>query len=161
MTKERYRIREMVSADAEGVVRLAQMFEPVSTTFCQGITEEGVSTWVKDRLCLAHWAGFVAEIDGEIVGFVFCRDMQEDTNRFVFPQAHKTVYILYLLVDEAFRGQGIAHILLHACEDLAREWGRIGIFLDIADDNPALKLFNDLGFERLGAQVFMRKEISR
>jgi ribosomal protein S18 acetylase RimI-like enzyme len=149
----------MVTTDAEAVVRLARLFEPVSTTLWQGFDAEDVSTWLQERISLPQWAGFVAEIDGEIVGFAFCKDMKEDTSGFIFPHADETVYLLYLAVDEAFRGQGIAHALLGACEDLAREWGRTGVFLDIADDNPALRLYERLGFRRLGAQVFMRKEI--
>jgi ribosomal protein S18 acetylase RimI-like enzyme len=149
----------MVTTDAEAVVRLARLFEPVSTTLWQGFDAEDVSIWLQERISLPQWAGFVAEIDGEIVGFAFCKDMKEDTSGFIFPHADETVYLLYLAVDEAFRGQGIAHALLRACEDLAREWGRTGVFLDIADDNPALRLYERLGFRRLGAQVFMRKEI--
>jgi ribosomal protein S18 acetylase RimI-like enzyme len=159
MTKKRYHIRAMAGNDAEAVVRLSQLFEPVSTTLWQGIDSEDVLTWLKERISLPQWAGFVAEVEDEIVGFAFCKDMKEGARGFVFPHADETIYLLYLAVDEAFRGQGIAHALLNACEDLAREWGRTGVFLDIADDNPALRLYERLGFERLGAQVFMRKEI--
>jgi len=159
MTKNRYHIRAMVSNDAEAVVRLSQLFEPVSTTLWQGIDAEDVLTWLQERIGLPQWAGFVAEIEDEIVGFAFSKDMKEGTSGFVFPHANETIYLLYLAVDEAFRGQGIAHALLNACEDLARRLGRTGIFLDIADDNPALRLYERFGFERLGAQVFMRKKV--
>ena len=159
MTKKCYHIRTMASNDAEAVVRLSQLFEPVSTTLWQGIDSEDVLAWLKERIDLPQWAGFVAEVEDEIVGFAFCKDMKKGASGFVFPHADETVYLLYLAVDEAFRGRGIAHALLNACEDLARKWGRTGVFLDIADDNPALRLYERLGFERLGAQVFMRKEI--
>ena len=107
----------------------------------------------------AFRAGFVAEVESEVVGFALCKDMEKDPRGFVFPQARETLYLLYLAVDEAFRGQGIARALIHASEELAREWGRTGLLLDVAEDNPALSLYKRLGFERLGAQVFMRKRI--
>jgi ribosomal protein S18 acetylase RimI-like enzyme len=155
----RYGIRTMVPADAEGVARLAGLFEPVSTTVFQGIDAEDVSSWVRERLACPDWDGFVAELEGEIVGFAFCQDMANQPSGFVFPQARETVYLMYLAVDEAFRGQGLARALIAACEKLARDWGRSGLFLDVADDNPALGLYERLGFERLGAQVFLRKTI--
>jgi ribosomal protein S18 acetylase RimI-like enzyme len=74
----------------------------------------------------------------------------DDTRGFVFPQANETVHLLYLAVDEAFRGQGIAHALVASCEGVAREWGRSGLLLDITDDNPAMRLYERFGFEEIG-----------
>jgi ribosomal protein S18 acetylase RimI-like enzyme len=155
----RYGIRAMVAGDAEAVARLAGLFEPVSTTVFQGIDAEDVSSWMKERLGQMDWAGFVAEAEGEVVGFAVCQDMANQPSGFVFPQARETVYLMYLAVDEAFRGRGLARALIEACEKLAHEWGRSGLFLDVADDNPALTLYERLGFERLGAQVFLRKQV--
>jgi ribosomal protein S18 acetylase RimI-like enzyme len=149
----------MAPADAEAVARLADLFEPVSTTVFQGIDAEDVSSWVRERLGRPDWAGFVAEVEEEVVGFAFCQDMADQTSGFVFPQARDTVYLMYLAVDEAFRGHGVARALIGACQELTREWGRSGLLLDVADDNPALKLYRHLDFERLGAQVFLRKRI--
>jgi len=155
----RYRVRAMVAADAEAVARLAHLFAPVSTTVFQGIDAEDVSSWVRERLSRPDWAGFAGELEGEVVGFAFCQDMESQPSGFVFPQAKESVYLMYLAVDEAFRGQGLARALIEACEGLARDWGRSGLFLDVADDNPALGLYERLGFEHLGAQVFLRKKI--
>ena len=159
MMTDRYKVRAIIPADAEAVVQLARLFEPVSTTLFRGIDSDDVLAWVKEHLALPGWGGFVAEAEGEVVGFAICKDMEKEKRGFVFPQAKETVYLLYLAVDEAFRGQGIASALINACEGLAREWGRTGILLDVSDENPALKLYNRLGFKRLGAQVFLRKEI--
>lgn len=159
MTKNRYRIRAMTTADAEGVAQLFRLFEPVSTTLFQGIDTEDVSAWVREHLARPGWAGFVAEAEGEVVGFALCKDMEKEPSGFVFPQARETVYLLYLAVDEAFRGQGIARALICACEEMAQKQGKTGLLVDIADDNPALRLYKRLGFKRLGAQIFLRKEI--
>jgi len=161
MNRDNYVIREMAPSDAEAVARLARLFEPVSTTVLQGIAAEDVATWVKEHLAKPEWAGFVAEVEGEVVGFVFCQDMAQQTTKsvFVFPQVLDTVYLLYLAVDEAFRGRGVARALIRACEERARSWGRSGLLLDVAEDNPALRLYRRLGFDRLGAQVFLRKQL--
>jgi len=159
MAETFYEIRRMIADDAEAVVELSQLFEPVSTTLWRGLdAEEGVD-WVQERLSLPEWAGFVAEVDHDLIGFAICKDMNDDTRGFIFPQANETVHLLYLAVDEAFRGQGIARALLAECEKLALAWGRSGLLLDVADDNPALRIYQRFGFERLGSLVFLRKKL--
>ena len=159
MTDTAYEIRRMTSDDAEAVVELSQLFEPVSTTLWRGLDpEEGVD-WVRERLNLPEWAGFVAEVDHDLIGFAICKDMNDDTRGFIFPQANETVHLLYLAVDEAFRGQGVARALLSECEKLARDWGRSGLLLDVASDNPALRIYERFGFEELGSLIFLRKKL--
>ena len=154
-----YEIRKMTTADAEAVVELSQLFEPVSTTLWRGLdAKEGVD-WVQERLSLPEWAGFVAEVEHELIAFAICKDMNDDTRGFIFPQANETVHLLYLAVDEAFRGQGVARSLLAECEKLARAWGRNGLLLDVANDNPALHIYKRFGFEELGSLVFLRKSL--
>ena len=154
-----YKIRKMTTDDADAVVGLSQLFEPVSTTLWRGLdAKEGVD-WLRERLDLPDWAGFVAEVDQDLIGFAICKDMNDDTRGFIFPQANETVHLLYLAVDEAFRGQGVARALLSECEKLAREWGRSGLLLDVANDNPALRIYERFGFEELGSLVFLRKRL--
>jgi len=157
---ERYKIRPMEPSDAEAVARLARLFEPISTTVFRGIAAPDVCAWVQERLDRPGWAGFVATAEeGEVVGFALCKDLGTEENEFVFPEAQKTIQLVYLAVDEAFRGQGIASALIRACEDLAKQLGRTGVLLDVSEKNPAINLYRRLGFERLGAQVFMRKRL--
>ena len=159
MAETFYEIRRMVADDAEAVVELSQLFEPVSTTLWRGLdAKEGVD-WVQERLSLPEWAGFVAEVDADLIGFAICKDMNDDTRGFIFPQANETVHLLYLAVDEAFRGHGVARSLLAECEKLALAWGRSGLLLDIANDNPALRIYERFGFEELGSLVFLRKSL--
>ena len=159
MADTAYEIRRMTGDDAEAVVELSQLFEPVSTTLWRGLdAEEGVD-WIRERLGLPEWAGFVAEVDHDLIGFAICKDMNDDTRGFIFPQANETVHLLYLAVDEAFRGQGVARALLSECEKLARDWGRSGLLLDVASDNPALRIYQRFGFEELGSLIFLRKKL--
>ena len=159
MADTAYEIRRMTSDDAEAVVELSMLFEPVSTTLWRGLdAKEGVD-WIRKRLGLPEWAGFVAEVGHDLIGFAICKDMNDDTRGFVFPQANETVHLLYLAVDEAFRGQGVARALLSECEKLARDWGRSGLLLDVASDNPALRIYERFGFEELGSLIFLRKKL--
>lgn len=158
---DRYEIRPMGQSDAEAVARLARLFAPISTTVFRGIAAPDVCTWVRERLNRPGWAGFVATAEeGEVVGFALCKDLEKEPSEFVFPAAKKTIQLLYLAVDEAFRGQGIASALIHACEELARRLGRTGVLLDVAESNPAINLYHRLGFTRLGARVFMHKKLA-
>ncbi len=150
----------MEQSDAEAVAQLARLFEPISTTVFRGIAAPDVCAWVRARLDCPGWAGFVATAeDGEVVGFALCKDLGTEESEFVFPEAEETIQLLYLAVDEAFRGQGIASALIRACENLAKKLGRTGVLLDVAESNPAINLYRRLGFTRLGAQVFMRKKL--
>ncbi len=159
MIEKFYDIRRMTSDDADAVVELSRLFEPVSTTLWRGLDpDEGVD-WIRERLGLPEWAGFVAEVDHDLIGFAICKDMNDDTRGFIFPQANETVHLLYLAVDEAFRGQGVARALLSECEKLAHDWGRSGLLLDIASDNPSLRIYQRFGFEKLGSLVFLRKKL--
>jgi len=159
MMANHFEIREMAPTDADAVAQLAGLFEPVSTTVFQGIEAEDIAAWVREHLARPEWAGFVAQVDGEVVGFVFCQDIAGQPSRFVFPQVEEMVYLLYLAVDEAFRGRGIARALIRSCEALAHTLGRTSLLLDVSEDNPALRLYRRLGFKRLGAQVFLSKPL--
>lgn len=75
---------------------------------------------------------FVAEEDGEIVGF----------SRMHFYKWNKSAYVISLLVDIGYRRRGIGSLLLKAMEDFARENGARVIMFDTAIDNiPALNLY--------------------
>ena len=159
MAETFYEIRKMTVDDAEAVVELSQLFEPVSTTLWRGLdAREGID-WVRERLGVPEWAGFVAEVEHDLIGFAICKDMNDDTRGFVFPQANETVHLLYLAVDEAFRGHGVARSLLAECEKQALAWGRSGLLLDVANDNPALRIYERFGFRELGSLVFLRKKL--
>ena len=149
----------MEPQDAEHVVELSQLFTPLSTTLWRGIEPEQGANWVRKHLSLPTWAGFVAHTGDDLIGFALCRDMIDDTRGLVFPNASETVHLLYLAVDQAFRGHGIARALLSECEKQAKDWGRTALILDITDDNPVLHIYQRFGFEKLGSLVFLRKKL--
>lgn len=100
----------------------------------------------------AHARLFVAEVDGEVVGFVE-------------PQVYETVYfpplvnILGLAVRESHRGMGIGKSLMEAAENWAKEIGAKGVRLNSgADRTNAHAFYRNIGYEAKKQQIRFLKE---
>ncbi|PZV00285.1 MAG: GNAT family N-acetyltransferase [Leptolyngbya sp.] len=62
-------------------------------------------------------------------------------------QGDRHVYISNLAVDQTFRRQGIALILLRSCEQVAQRWGLYELHLHVMEDNLAARaLYRKAGF---------------
>ena len=82
--------------------------------------------------------GFVAEVDGQVVGFVHG---VEHANTWV----DKSIcYLEDLFVDPTVRGQGAGRALIEAVIAHAKDndWGQV--YWRTADDNPARKLYDQM-----------------
>ena len=90
---------------------------------------------------LSSLSCFVCRIKGEIVGFI----MVNGNGRYF----GGSVYIVNLNVDAAFRGRGIAkRLILTACRYYIKlRPGRL-MSLDVTLANPALRLYEKIGFQR-------------
>ena len=90
---------------------------------------------------LSSLSCFVCRMKGEVVGFI----MVNGNGRYF----GGSVYIVNLNVDAVFRGQGIAKMLiLTACRYYMKlRPGRL-MSLDVTLTNPALKLYEKIGFRR-------------
>ena len=94
----------------------------------------------------------VAEINGEVVGFIE-------------PQVYEPVYwgklinILGLAVRESHRGMGIGKALMEAAEDWAKEIGATGVRLNSgADRTNAHAFYRNIGYEAKKQQIRFLKE---
>lgn len=100
----------------------------------------------------SHARLFVAEVDGEVVGFVE-------------PQVYEAVYflplvnILGLAVRESHRGMGIGKALMEAAEGWAKEIGATGVRLNSgADRTNAHAFYRNIGYEAKKQQIrFLKK----
>lgn len=100
----------------------------------------------------SHARLFVAEEDGEVVGFVE-------------PQVYEAVYflplvnILGLAVRESHRGMGIGKALMEAAENWAKEIGATGVRLNSgADRTNAHAFYRNIGYEAKKQQIrFLKK----
>lgn len=90
---------------------------------------------------LSSLSCFVCRMKGEIVGFI----MVNGNGRYF----GGSVYIVNLNVDASFRGRGIAKtLILTACRHYLKfRPGRL-MSLDVTLTNPALRLYEKIGFRR-------------
>lgn len=100
----------------------------------------------------SHARLFVAEVDGEVVGFVE-------------PQVYEAVYfpplvnILGLAVWKSHCGMGIGKALMEAAENWAKEIGAKGVRLNSgADRTNAHAFYRNIGYEAKKQQIRFLKE---
>jgi GNAT superfamily N-acetyltransferase len=106
-------------------------------------TAEGFYAKTAARVAERSAVLFVATIDGEIVGTVqLCPVLIEN-------QPHRAE-VAKLLVHRRGRQRGVAQALMAALEDKARAEGRTLLSLDTTTGSPAERLYEKLGWQRLG-----------
>lgn len=70
--------------------------------------------------------------------------------------------LLAIVVDEKFRGKGVGTRLLRALEKLAKEKFHIEVLhLEVYENNPAVRLYERLGFQKYGRQPHFIKDGKR
>ena len=100
---------------------------------------------------LAEWGrsgdmAVVAEVEGHPVGAVWYRLWTDAMHSYGYIDA--TVPELGIGVDPQWRGRGIGEALLRALLAHAQQQGVATISLSVECDNPAMQLYEKLGFER-------------
>ena len=118
---------------------------------------EGVATWRDPeavRLAVTGWvrdsladlaspdaAAFVAEVNGDVVGFVCVSERSHFTGEV-------DAYIGELVVSKTAEGGGVGRTLVEAAEDWGRARGRRRVVVDTGAANaPARRFYAALGFE--------------
>jgi len=95
------------------------------------------------------FTGFVWVEGGNIVGNVTLSRVKPNSERW---------HISNVAVLPAYRGRGIGRQLVEAAVDLARERGGAWALLQVRDDNePALRIYDGLGFTRLYSTTEMER----
>jgi ribosomal protein S18 acetylase RimI-like enzyme len=135
-------IRRADLADADQVGMLAERVYRHG-----GWADEGYSKRLLDgRSRIEDAVVLVAVADGVIVGTVTAA---RPGSRMANMARAEEVEIRMLAVDEAARGQGIADLLMAACEALARDEGRAALVLATAPDmHAAHRLYRRRGYVR-------------
>jgi GNAT superfamily N-acetyltransferase len=91
---------------------------------------------------------FIAEANGEAVGYLFCKLVEREESPFTF--AIRSLHIDQIGVRPAHHGKGVGTALMQQAELLAKEWDVQRIQLDSWDFNTKAHTF----FERLGFSKF-------
>jgi ribosomal protein S18 acetylase RimI-like enzyme len=122
---------------------LGQLVELVHgyRAFYKQDSTDGVEEFVRTRLTTGDSVFFVAEVDGELVGFTQCYPGLSTVSL-------STVWLLNdLFVLPDFRKHGIADALMDEAEHAAREAGATRIWLRTAHTNePAQALYEKRGW---------------
>jgi len=147
-------IREFRPADAEQVERcivaLQDYERRIDVRCLPGHAVRGwYLTYLQSECAAKQGKILVAEIDGEIAGFVAvqARVPSEDNDE----EAYEYAYISDLAVLEAHRNQGVGRALIAAAEDFAVREGARWLRITVLAQNPiARPLYEGCGFgERL------------
>jgi GNAT superfamily N-acetyltransferase len=137
-------VRTATESDANAIGALAAEFQAYlrdlgdRTNFAWGAKE-----FLRDGFGnRAAFAGVVAEVHGQVVGYALYHDGYE-TDR-----GRRLVHLIDLYVQEASRRQGVGRALMQRIADLGRVRGAEVVFWSVYEPNALARTF----YERLGAK---------
>jgi len=132
------RIRPAADADRDHLLQMAERLqEGVAVWREPDAVRRAVVGWVDESLAARSkpdCAAFVAERDGEVVGFVCASERTHFTGQV-------DTYIGELVVAKAAEGDGVGRALVGAAEDWGRSRGRTRVVVDTGAANEAARRF--------------------
>lgn len=100
---------------------------------------------------------FVAESDGEVLGYAFCIFVQHKDDSILTDV--KTLYIDDLCVDENIRGKGIGKALYNFVVEYVKKCGCYNVTLNVwADNKHALAFYESIGLhkQKIGMELILK-----
>ncbi len=137
MLSEKLIIREARSEDLDEVISINM--EALPEHYPRVFWEEHLRKWNKSFL--------VAELNGEIVGYVMCRI--EWGWGFTKNKLLKKGHVISIAVRSNYRHRGIGRkLMVYAMKALKEHYGAEEIYLEVRVSNtPAINLYKKLGFK--------------
>jgi phosphinothricin acetyltransferase len=138
-------IRDAVEADLPAIVEIYNATVPtrIVTAEIEPTTVEARLPWFREHSS-EHYPFWVAESEGRVIGWL-------DFKRFLPRRAYRGTAQISVYVDEEFRRRGVGQRLLEQAIARAPSLGITALVGFIFGHNePSLKLFQRLGFERWG-----------
>ncbi len=128
------------STEAE-ITELAAVFDEYRAHYGQAIQAGESARWLEDTLGRGRLTAFVAEIDGELIGFASTMDVPASL------RLGHNWQIRDLFVVPNRRGLGVARLLLDHIRNSATAAGALRLAVQTEDDNTvALRLYDQSGF---------------
>ncbi len=143
--REETGIRDAVEADLPAIIKIynAAVATRIATAQLEPVTLEDRRNWLKDHSSDRH-PFWVLEIDRKIVGWLTLKP-------FLPRCAYRGTAEVSVYVDQKFRRRGIARTLLQEAivrAPLLQISAMVGLIF--AHNEPSLKLFEQVGFEKWG-----------
>jgi L-amino acid N-acyltransferase YncA len=142
---EEMKIRDATDADLPAIVAIynTAVATRISTAQLDPVTVEERRDWIRDHSPDRH-PFWVAEIEGDVAAWLTVKP-------FIPRCAYAGTVELSVYVGEKFRRRGIARRLLEEAISRADSLGITAMVgLIFAHNQPSLRLFEQLGFERWG-----------
>lgn len=137
-------IRPAIESDAETIGALAAEFQ----AYLRGLGDRTDFAWGAQEFLRdgfgerAAFAGLVAELDGNVVGYALYHDGYE-TDR-----GRRLVHLIDLYVQEGSRRRGVGRALMQRVAELSRDRGVEIVFWSVYKPNALASAF----YERFGAR---------
>ena len=139
------RIRDARDSDLPAIIKIynAAIATRISTAQLEPVTLESRRGWLNDHSANRH-PFWVLEIDGEVAGWLTLK-------AFLPRGAYRDAAEVSVYVDQKFRRRGVGRALLGEAIARATDLGiRAMVGLIFAHNDPSLRLFKRLGFEKWG-----------
>lgn len=105
-----------------------------------------------DRFASPHSRVVVADVSGEIVGFVAVHALPR------FEHSDRVLRVMALVVDAGVRERGVGHLLMDEAEQIGRELGAAFIEVTGGHHRPeARHLYESLGYDPNVAAYFRKR----
>jgi ribosomal protein S18 acetylase RimI-like enzyme len=151
-------IRMATATDAETLAELA--WRTFHDAFAPMNSPENMEAYMSENFTLQKFSAqiadpratfLIAELEAMLVAFAkLCEGNAPDCVRGSAPIEIERFY-----VDQQFHGQGVAHTLMQACLERARQSGHKTVYLGVWENNHrAIAFYRKWGFEIVGSQIF-------
>lgn len=153
-------IRDMEDADREAVIDLIwqlNLYEDQISRDRAPSRKAASAGLAANRRRMSEHGGaeLVAEIDGQVVGYLLC--VIESADAYIRERYSMHAYIAELVIAEGHRGHGLGQKMIAAAEDYARARGMPSIFIGVlAGNEPADRLYGHLGYRTYSIERMKR-----
>ena len=138
-----FNVRTALPSDAEGLEKLHKL------AFADHWPKSAFEAMLNREQVFAL-GGLVNDIVEELSGFILIQVIADEAE------------ILTLCVDPAVQQRGLGHLLLDVGCKRASNAGALQIFLEVGEhNNPARKLYEKCGFERVGRRAAYYREAAQ